>query len=101
MKSSRYFVLICFLCNDCATVGSLAALGKKNCRSVEKCCWNPVSSLCVTNNFTIEETIENITITYNGELIVLNGSLTRTVTLTSIDIADEQTMGVSIEFGKC
>ena len=60
-----------------------------------------MSSLCVTNNFTIEETIENITITYNGELIVLNGSLTRTVTLTSIDIADEQTMGVSIEFGKC
>ena len=54
----------------------------------------------MTSNFTVEEKIENVTVTYNGELIVLNASFVKIVTLTSIDIADAQTLGISIEFGK-
>lgn len=54
----------------------------------------------MTSNFTIEEKIENVTVTYNGELIVLNTSFVKTVTLTSIDIVNAQALGISIEFGK-
>ncbi len=68
-------------------------------REVVICCDNSISSLCVTRNFTIDERVENVTITFNGVVIVLNSSFVSPVTLTNLDVQNPVTVGVSIDYG--